>query len=164
MDLMTPEGGTIVWTAVTFVALAFILYKIGWKPILHMLEERELRIQESLDAAERAKDDARKIAEERQKQIDQARQEAHDIIHAARSSAEALREDIINNAQAEAEKLIERAKREISLSRDKAIHDMRDLAIELSMMATEKLIRQKLSKEEHDAMIHAAMEKIEQLN
>lgn len=164
MDLMTPEGGTIVWTAITFVILAFILHKIGWKPILNMLEERELRIQESLKAADKAKEDAHKIAKERQKQIDEARREAHDILSAARSAADSARDDILKKAQSEADKLIERARREIDLSRDKLLHDMRELAIELSMAATEKLIRQKLSKEDHDGMLRAAMEKMEQLN
>lgn len=164
MNLMTPEGGTIVWTAVTFVFLAFILYKIGWKPILNMLEERELRIQESLQAAERVQADAEKVADERQKVIGQAKKEAHDIVSAAHQSAEITREEIIKTATDEAQKMIERAKHEIELSRDKVMHDMRALAVELSMQATEKLIGKSLTREEHDNMIRNAMHRLEQLS
>jgi len=164
MDLMTPEGGTIFWTAITFAVLAFILYKVGWKPILNMLEERELRIKESLETADRVKADAEKMAKERQKQIDAAQKEAHAIINAARSSAEAVKEDIVKSARTEAEKMIDRARHEIDLSREKAIHDIRELAIELSMTATETLIKKSLNKKDHDEMIRAAMERMEQLN
>ena len=72
--------------------------------------------------------------------------------------------DIIQTAKSEAEKLIERAKHEIEMSRDKVIHDIRELAIELSMQATEKLISKKLTREDHDSMIRAAMERMEQFN
>ena len=164
MDLMNPEGGTIVWTIITFVLLSIILYKIGWKPILNMLEEREQRITESLQSAEQAKEDAEKTADERQQVIDQARKEAHEIINAARESAETVREDVVKTAKAEADKMIERAKNEIEMSRDKLIHDMRELAVELSMAATEKLISKKMTKKDHDAMIRAAMGRMEQLN
>ncbi len=164
MDLMTPEGGTIVWTIITFVLLSLILYKVGWKPILSILDERELRISESLKSADRAREEAEKKADERENIIEEARKEAHDIINAARQSADSVREDIIKQAKVEADKLIERAKNEIEMSRDKVMHDMRALAIELSMEATEKLISKNLSKEDHDAMIRAAMDRMEQLN
>ena len=57
MDLMTPEGGTIVWTAITFILLLSVLYKVAWKPILSTLEERELKISDSLKAADQARID-----------------------------------------------------------------------------------------------------------
>ena len=164
MDLMTPEGGTVIWTAITFVILSFILYKIGWKPILNMLEERELRIRESLQAADRVKEAAEKSAEARQELLDRARLDAHDIINAARQSAQDVRNDIIESAKKEADKILERTKHEIELSRVKVMHDMRVLAVELSMAATEKLINKKLTKDDHEDMIHAAMERMEQLN
>ena len=164
MELMTPEGGTIVWTAVTFVILTFILYKVGWKPILNILEEREQRIKQSLEAADRAQESAEKTADERQKLIDEARTEARDIVTSARKAAETVRDDVIKTAHAEAEKLLERAKHEIEMSRDNVMHDMRELAIELSMAATEKLISKNLSKEDHNAMIQDAMKRMEQLH
>lgn len=164
MELMTPEGGTIFWTAVTFVLLALILYKVAWKPILRTLEERETRIRESLQAAARAKDEAEKSAEERQKIFEQARKEAHEIVDAARKTAETVRADMIKTAQDEAQKLVERAKHEIDMSRDKVLQDMRTMAIELSMAATEKLIGKNLSQEDHAVLIGEAMHKMEQLN
>ena len=164
MELMTPEGGTIFWTAVTFVVLAFILYKVGWKPILNMLEERELRIKESIEKADLVKEESERTAIERQQQIDAARKEANEILNAARQAAETIKNDIDKTAHAEADKMIERAKHEIELSREILIQDIRTLAIELSMDATEKLISKKLTKDDHQSMVQAAMDRLEQLN
>lgn len=164
MDLMTPESGTIVWTIITFVLLSLILYKIAWKPILSMLDEREQRITESLQTADRVRAEAEKKADERQLLFEEARKEADGIIAAARQAADNARQDIIAHAKKEAEKLIERAKKEIDMSHDKVMHDMRTLAVELSMQATEKLISKKLTQDDHDAMVRAAMDRMEQLN
>ena len=55
MELMTPAGGTIFWTTLTFLLLLFALTKVGWKPILSMLDEREKKLKESLELADQAK-------------------------------------------------------------------------------------------------------------
>ena len=43
--LITPEVGTILWTIITFVILAFLLRKFAWGPLLMTLEERERTIR-----------------------------------------------------------------------------------------------------------------------
>ena len=164
MDLMTPEGGTIVWTAITFILLVIVLYKVAWKPILSMLDERELKISESLKAADQARLDAEQGAEKRQEILDEAKKEAQKILTEARRSAEKISEDMSQQAQSDAEKILARAKNEINSSRDKVVQEMRNLAVELSMAATEKMIQKSLSKEDHQAVINESMQKIESLS
>ncbi len=163
MDLMTPESGTIVWTTITFVALVFALYKIAWKPILSMLEEREQKIRESLQAADKARAEAEQSSEERLRIVREAKNEAQKLLAEARRSAEKMSDDMMRKAQGEAELLLARAKSEIEASRDNVLQQMRDLAVELSMAATEKLIRKDLSREEHQRIIQESMEKMEKL-
>jgi len=164
MDLMTPESGTIVWTAVIFLLLMLVLYKIAWKPILAMLEEREHMITESLKAAEQAHRDAEKSSEKHRQIIEEATKEAQKIILEARRTAEKMNDEMSQRAQLEAEQIIERAQKELDAGRDKILQEMRDLAVELSMAATENLIAQKLSKEDHQAAVNEALKKIENLS
>ncbi len=161
---MTPHVGTIFWTAVTFVILAFVLYKVAWHPILAMLDEREKRIKESLAAAERAQAEAEQQEQEHKKVIEEARQQAHEIIAASRHQGEQLRDDIIKKAQAESDKMVQRAKTEIEASRDNVLEEMRDLAVELSMAATKKLVGKSLTKEDHQRFIHDSIQNIESIN
>ncbi len=164
MELMTPNTGAIIWTILTFVALLFILGKFAWKPILAMLDEREKEIAGSLELADKAGKEAKKTLAEQSAILDAARREGQEIVAKARQAAEASKNDIMQKANAEAEKLIQRASREIQLSRDKAMADMRDLAVELSMAATGKLIGKSLDKKDHEKLIKESMQKVGDLN
>lgn len=164
MELMTPHVGTIFWTAVTFVAILALLYKYGWNPILALLEERERRIKESLETADRLQQQAKENDEERRRIIESARKEAHDLMIAGRLAAEKIRDEILVKAQAEANAGLERAKREIEASREQALSDIRTLAVELSMAATEKLIAKSLTVDDHRRMIDESLTQLEQMN
>ena len=164
MELMTPEGGTIFWTALTFLLLLFALTKVGWKPILNMLDEREKKINESLQLAEQAKIASQKTLAEQNQILETARREAQEILTRNRKAAEATKDEIIKKASAEAEQLIARARREIDLSRDKALEEIRDLAVELSMDATTKLVGKSLDAKDHQSLIKESLEKLGKLN
>ena len=164
MELMTPHAGTIFWTAITFALLAFVLYKIAWNPILTLLEERERRIKESLETAERARAESQQRQQEHEALIDEAKQQAHEIIAASRHQGEQLRDEFLKKSQAESDKMVERAKHEIQASRDKVLEEMRDLAVELSMDATRKLIGRTLTDEEHKRIIQQSIQDMEHLN
>jgi F-type H+-transporting ATPase subunit b len=164
MELMTPHIGTIFWTAVTFIALLVILYKVGWKPILAILEERERKIRESLQTADRLQQEAKKSAEERQKVVDSGKKEVQEILNAGRTAAETIRDEILKKAQDEANGMVDRAKREIEAERDEALRDIRKLAVELSMAATEKLIGKSMTAKDHEKLINDSLAKMEQLN
>jgi len=164
MELMTPSGGTIFWTVVTFVFLLIILRKLAWKPILQTLEEREKRIKESLEEAAKAKEEAQKTLAEQSRIIEEAKKEAQEIIAKSRKSAELSKEEIVQKAKSEADQLLEKAKREIELSRDKAIEEIRDLAVDLSMTATQKLIGKSLDQKDHQALVNESLKKMGNLN
>ena len=164
MELMTPEGGTLFWTVVTFLSLLVILRKVAWKPILQTLDEREKIIQESLDKAEKANIEAEKTLAGQSDLLDSAKKEGQELVAKSRLAAEGLKEDILKKANSEAEQLLKKAKREIELSRDKAIEEIRDLSIELSMAATTKMIGKSLDEKEHKELIQDSLKKLGNLN
>jgi len=164
MELMTPQGGTIFWTTVTFVALLLIMWKSAWKPIIQALNERETKIKESLNAADKAKQDVEQALADQQDLIAVSKKEAQEIIDKSRKSAEMVKEEIIEKAKTEAENMLTNAKREIELSRDQAIEEIQGMAVELSMAATKKLIGKALDKSKHEALIQDSLKKMEDMN
>ena len=58
-NLITPDPGTVLWTVITFVILAFLLAKFAWKPLLTTLQERERTIRESLEQAQKRSEERR---------------------------------------------------------------------------------------------------------
>ncbi|MDZ7373916.1 MAG: F0F1 ATP synthase subunit B [candidate division KSB1 bacterium] len=162
--LLRVNPGLIIYTVLTFLLLLFILKKLAWKPILGALEERERRIQESLEGAEKAKRQAEELLAQQRQMLEAARQEAQEILEQSRKAAEAVRQQILADARAQANQMLEKAQREIALSRDKAIDEIRKLAVDLSIAAAEKVIRRSLGPEEHRRLVEEAIEEMKGLS
>src|SRR5213082_4313707 len=79
--------GLIFWTVVVFGVLLVVLWRLGWPALLKSVEERERRIQQQLDEAERARAEAARLLEEHKRAIAAARNEAQEIVAKARAVA-----------------------------------------------------------------------------
>ncbi len=147
--LLRADPGLIVWTAITFLILLWALKKLAWKPILGALESREERIRSALDEAEKNRQEAEKKLAEYEKMIEQARRESQEIVNKGRKTAEMLKEEVVQKANEEAARMLEKAKREISLERERAVDEIRKLAVDLSVSAASKLIAKNLTDADH---------------
>ena len=50
--------GMTIWTVVLFAMFAWVLGRFGWKPLLHLIEEREKGVREAVEASHRANAEA----------------------------------------------------------------------------------------------------------
>ena len=139
--------GVSIWTLVVFLLLLVILAKTAWPAILKAVEEREKKIQEQLDQAEKANQDAQRVLADYQQKLAAARSEAQELLAAGRQAAEKVREEIAARARAEHEELIGRARREIAAEREKALAELRGEAVELSLAAASKVLERNLDSE-----------------
>ena len=149
MNLLTPDGGTIFWTILTFILLLLILKKYAWKPILKTLEDRENKIKAALYQAELDQKEAARLLEEQKALLEKAKKDSIQIINDSKKSAEALRKELIEQARNDAERLLERAKQEIDLSKDAAIQDVKKYATEIAILAAQKVVGETLSQNQH---------------
>src|SRR5882672_1191121 len=105
-DAFTPfsiNTGLIFWTIVVFGILLVLLWKLGLPALLKSVEERERRIQQQLEEAERARAEAVRLLEEHKRTIAGARAEAQEIVAKAKSVAEKERETLLAKARQEYE-------------------------------------------------------------
>lgn len=162
MDLLSPDSGVIFWTVLTFIILLMILKKYAWKPILQTLEERETKLRQALSQAEQDQKKAEKLLEEQKALLETARRESSNIINESQKSAENSRKEIMEQAQIEADRILERAKQEINLSKEAAISEVRQYAIELSFTAAQKIIGETLSRKQHIHLIKNYIKELSQ--
>jgi F-type H+-transporting ATPase subunit b len=142
-EAFTPfsiNTGLIFWTIVVFGILLVLLWKLGLPALLKSVEERERRIQQQLEEAERARAEAVRLLEEHKRTIAGARAEAQEIVAKAKSVAEKERETLLAKARQEYEQLLGRARKEIDAEKEKAILELRREAVDLSIAAASKLI------------------------
>jgi F-type H+-transporting ATPase subunit b len=152
----------IGWTVLIFLILLALLWKFGWPAILKSVEDREKRIQQQLDEAERARDEATRLLEEHKKTLGNARGEAQEIVAKAQALGEKERQAILERARGEQEQLLERARREIDAEKEKAILALRREAVDLSIAAASKLIEANLDSAANRKLVLEYLASIEQ--
>ena len=143
-SLLDVNPGLIIWTIVTFLILLFILKKVAWKPILSALDQREKDIKDSLEKAEKAKEDAQRILDENQANLAKAEEESKKIIEQSRSYAENLKEQMLKESKEQSKKIIEDAAVEIDRKKDSAFEELKDQVAKIAVTAAEKIMKQNL--------------------
>src|SRR6266699_2827988 len=149
--------GLIFWTIVVFGILLALLWRFGWPAILKAVEERERRIQQQLEEAERARAEAARLLEEHKRTT----AEAQELIAQARSVAEKERAALLAQAREQYEQLLERARKEIESEKEKAILELRREAVDLSIAAASKLIEANLDSDANRRLVMEYLKSLE---
>lgn len=148
----------IFWEVLSFAILFFILYKFAFPGILSALEEREKKIKNSLDEAERHRSEAEQKLKEYESKLNTAGREAEGILAAAKERAQRLMEENEQRMTVEAERIRGDATREIDQERRKAIQDIRDQTTDLALMVAEKVVQRSLNEADHRKFADEALE------
>jgi F-type H+-transporting ATPase subunit b len=159
--LLEINPGLVIWTTITFIIVAIILYNFAWKKIITALDQRAEYIDNNIKEAENLKKEAEAKFQEYQEKLVSLKVEAQEIIQEAKKDAERLKDEIIKKAKEEAEELRRRAQKEINLSKEAALEEIHKYAVELSMEIARKSIQKALSPEEHKRLLE---ETIKELN
>ena len=148
----------IFWEIVSFAILLFVLYKFAFPGILSVLEEREKKIKDSLDQAERHRSEAERKLKEYEAKLSMAAKEAEGVLTAAKERAQRLMEENEQRMTIEAERIKGDATREIDHERRKAIQDIRAQTTDLVLMVAEKVVQRSLSEADHRKFADEALE------
>lgn len=140
--LLNYHLGFVVWVAIPFLLLLFILGKFAWKPIMGAVHERETSIQEALDAAVKAKAEMARLTNENENLLKQARAERDLLLKEAKTIADKLVAEAREAAQAEGNKMIEKAKQEIESQKSAALNEVKGQVANLSLEIAAKVLRQ----------------------
>tara|TARA_B100001245_G_C22724215_1_gene351819 strand:+ start:47 stop:622 length:576 start_codon:yes stop_codon:yes gene_type:complete len=151
--LVKLDPGLFIWTILTFLILFFVLAKFAWKPLLAALESRENTIKSSLEDAVKAKTELERLNAESEEIIAKARSEAQTIRVEAKSAAEKIKADVMVQAGEDAKKIRDEAEKQIQVEKDKAINEIRQEVVNLTMTVAEKVIKKNLSKEDNQSLI-----------
>ncbi|MCU1462397.1 MAG: synthase, subunit b [Acidimicrobiales bacterium] len=155
-----PATSEIIWGAISFVVLFFLLAKFAWPGLKKALDARADKIRESLDEAERARTEAETVLEDYQRQVADAKSEAARIIEEARQTADNLRQDLRRQAEAEVAELKQRAQEDIQAQVDRAMADLRSQVGELAIELAEKVVERNLDHATQMALIDSFISQV----
>ena len=110
---------------VSFAIVAFLLHRYAYKPILTVLAERQRRIGESLDNAEKIKQELAGAQSTAQEVVVQAGQQASKMIDEARAAAARVQEQETQKAIAAAQAIVDKARQATQAEHARMLADLR---------------------------------------
>ena len=151
--LIKVTPGLMIWTIVCFLIALFVLRRYAFGPIQAAIDARRERIRQSLEEADRAREEARALIEEHRKLIARAKADAEEILAEARKQSEAQRERIREETEADRQRRLEETKKQIEAETQRALEQIRAEVAELTIIATSKVTGKVLDRDDHRRLI-----------
>jgi F-type H+-transporting ATPase subunit b len=155
--LIEPGIGLMVWTLLVFGATMFLLSKLAFPRISDALGRRQKAIEESIDSAERTREEAQKLLAEYRARLQEARAQSDEIVQHARQAAEGHEREAKEGAREIAAEAARRAQRDIEAATQRALGELRKEVADLTIMATEKVTRKTLDDADQKRLVEEAL-------
>ncbi len=144
MSLINPGFGLVIWMTLAFGILLWVLAKYAWPAITDALSERERSIEESLLAAEKAREAMENLKLDNEELIREAKDDRDNILKEARALKEKMINDAKDKAQVAADKIVESARERIESEKKAAVVDIKNTIASYSIEIAEKILREEL--------------------
>lgn len=147
MNLMLPDSGLLFWMTIIFAIVFFILAKFGFPIITGMVEKRNKRISDSLEAARTAEEAIAHLDEEKERIISETRAEQARLMQEAASERDRMIAQAQDKARDEAQKIMDEARVRIQEEKEAALREVRQEVAKVSLAIAEKVVRKELSED-----------------
>jgi F-type H+-transporting ATPase subunit b len=155
--LIQVTPGLMIWTIVCFLVCLFVLKRYAFAPIQQAIDERRERIRQSLDEADRAREEAHELLEEHRRLIADAKGEAEEILAEARRVGEANERRMRDETEVERQRRLDETKKQIDAETRRALDMIRTEVADLSLIAASKVTGKSLDSEDHRRLIEEAV-------
>lgn len=159
---MIDLNGTLIAQIINFLILVFILAKVAYKPLMQALADRQAKIAQDIESAEKERMTAEQLRKEYQEQLAAARGQAQAIVDKAMKLAEQTKEELLAEARAEHARLLKATQEEIAREREKALAELRGEVVSLSLAAATKIIGQNMDKEVNAKLVADFIDKLDE--
>lgn len=142
---MLPESGLLFWMTVIFGLVLFVLAKFGFPLITGMVEKRNKRISDSLEAARIAEEALANLQQEQERLISETRSEQARLMQEAAAERDRMIAQAQEQARAEAQKIMDDARERINEEKEAVMKEISNEVAKVSLSIAEKIIRKDLS-------------------
>jgi F-type H+-transporting ATPase subunit b len=146
-----------LWTLVVFGLLYWILRKAAWGPMLEGLQRREESIHGALTEAQKAREEAKALRDQLQKELDTNAAKVAAMLDEARRDGQRLKDELLTEGRTEVGKERDRLLREMAMARDQAIQDLVNQTAQLATLVSAKAIRRQLTPDDHRRLVDDAL-------
>lgn len=150
------------WTAIAFVIFIVALFKPVKKALMAGLDSRIEQIRAEVEEAQRLREEAQTLLASYQRKQREAAQEAENIVNQAKEDAALHRAE----ARKSLEEMLRRQEAlaigKIAQAEAAAVQEVREVAIDLAIAATEKILAEKVRGDLSDRLVEKAIGELSQ--
>jgi|GEM_PF-151302 len=129
---MHIDWWTVIFQAINFLILVWLLQRFLFKPVMRVIESRRQEVETAFQSAETAKREAEATEKDLQSRIEALAAERRKMVQEARNQIEKERTGAVDRAKKEAEEIVELARRKIEAERSDATENIKVQAAALA--------------------------------
>ncbi len=151
--LITLDGWTFVAQICNLMIQLVIFKKLLLNPVKKVIAERKAKADSQIADAEKLRTEAEAMKAEYEQNLQNARNEANQIVASAQKTAAARSEELLGEARAQAAALKQKAEADIAQERKKAVNEVKDEIGGIAMEIASKVVEREISENDHKDLI-----------
>lgn len=144
---------TLLGQMISFAIFIWFCMKYVWPPLINAMQERQKKIAEGLQEADRAAKDLELAQKKATDTLREAKEQAAQLIEHANKRAGQLIEEAKDQARAEGDRLKTAAQADIEQEVQRAKEVLRAQISVLSLLGAEKILQSSVNQEAHGKML-----------
>ena len=145
---------TLIGQSISFLFFIWFCKKFVWTALISSMEERQKKIADGLDAADKASRDLEAAKEKVSEKLKDAKKEASTIIEQANKRASQIIDEAKDQAKTEAERLKAGAIAEIDMEVNRAKEELRSKVAILALAGAEKILQANIDEKTNAALVN----------
>lgn len=150
-------NATALASIVSFLVLAYLLSRLAWKPLRELMLARQTRIAAALAEAAQRHEEAQRLSVQLEQDRQNARDEAQRLLERAEKTAREEAVEIVAAAKAAVAQLQASARADIEAEREEALRAIRSEVADLAMRIAERVVRSELEGDRQRAVLEQAL-------
>lgn len=146
-------NATIIGQSIAFFVFVWFCMKYVWPPITGILEERQKKIADGLEAADRAQRDLNLAQNKAADELREAKQQGAELIELANKRASQIVEEAKEKARDEGLRLIAAAKSEIEMELQRAKEALRSQVAAIAIAGAERILESSIDEAANEELM-----------
>jgi F-type H+-transporting ATPase subunit b len=138
------NGWNLIVQLIAFIIFLWLLWRFALGPIVGVLDQRQERIRESMEAAQRMQAELQATAARNEQVLAEARRDAQQIVANAREAGDAAIARAREAADAQAAEYLTRAEATLRQETEQARQQLRQEVADLAVTAAGRIVRKEL--------------------
>jgi F-type H+-transporting ATPase subunit b len=160
---MTFDPWTLFFQFLNFAVLLFVLYRVVFRPVRRVMEERRTRVAADLDAAEQARRAAEELRADLARQRAQVEQERLAAMEAMRRDVDESRRRLLEAAAGEAQALRDKGRALLETDRQRLEDELKEVAARTVTGWAAGVLRDLADETLHRAILRRFPEELERI-